>query len=59
MEDDPLSVKLIAAKRLDLRAKELEAEKLASKFAHLGERLANVEIALAKLVTLLGYTETK
>ena len=56
MEFDPLGEKLIKAK---LRDRELEAEKLASKFAHLGERLANVEIALAKLVTLLGYTETK
>ena len=59
MEFDPLVVKLIAAKRLDMQDKELEAEKLASKVAHLGERLTKVEIALAKLVKLLGYVETK
>ena len=56
MEFDPLGEKLIKAK---LRDRELEAEKLASKFAGLGKRLENVEIALAKLIKLLGYTEIK
>ena len=59
MEFDPLGVKLIEARRLELLAKELEAEKLASKFAALGDRLVRVEIALAKLIKLLGYTEIK
>ena len=36
-----------------------EADKLAKKFATMESRLVRVEIALAKLVKLLGYAETE